>query len=95
MARRNRVTRLVDRFAIDKRDTGVEKRPFVQNNGGTFTFSTGTEGIRFSLSDSDLLDLMTNRKPWRRIILEENPPQEEKESPPRRKKTLAKANKSV
>jgi hypothetical protein len=47
--------------------------------------STGTEGIKFSLSDSDLVDLITNRGKGR-IILEENPGAEEPDSTPKRKR---------
>jgi len=72
MARASRTTRLVDRFLINKEDERQCQQPFVQNNGNTFTFSTGTEGIEFSLSDSDLLDLVTNRRK-RRIVFESQP----------------------
>jgi hypothetical protein len=73
MARRQRVTRLVGRFKITRGESGQEQRPFVQNNGGTFSFSTGSEGIQFSLSDTDLLDLI--RRFWR-VILEDEAPAE-------------------
>ena len=86
MAARRRVTRLVRRFPIDRGDNRVEHRPFVQNNGGTFTFSTGNEGIIFSLSDSDLVDLLTRRGRRLRIILEEDPPPEPAPTPPKRKR---------
>jgi hypothetical protein len=85
MARRARKTKLVDRFTVTPGDNRQEQRPFIQNNGGTFSVSTGTEGIIFSLSDSDLLDLITNRS-RRRIILEETPPATEPEGTPKRKR---------
>jgi hypothetical protein len=85
MGRRPRVTKLVRRFTIVKGASGQEQRPFVQNNGGTFSFSTGTEGIIFSLSDSDLLDLITHRK-RQRINLEEAPTPEPAVSRPKRKR---------
>ena len=85
MARRPRKTKLVARFTIAPGDPRQVQRPFLQNNGGTFSFSTGTEGIQFSLSDSDLLDLITHRTN-RRIILEEDPPPEEPVGKPKRKR---------
>lgn len=72
MAQKARVTKLVSRFQIKKGDPRVVQEPFLQNNGATFTFSTGTEGIIFSLSDSDLLGLIRGKKNWR-IVLSENP----------------------
>ncbi|MBY0460207.1 MAG: hypothetical protein K2V38_23065 [Gemmataceae bacterium] len=89
MARRPRVTKLVGRFTIEPGDMRVEQRPFVQNNGdGTFSFSTGKEGIKFSLSDTELLDLITDRKK-RRIVLEENPEPPAPVSKPKRKQRAA------
>ncbi len=70
MPRKPRVTKLIGRFAIKKGDPRQVQEPFIQNNGTTFTFSTGTEAIEFSLSDSDLLDLIRHKKNWR-IVLEE------------------------
>jgi hypothetical protein len=72
MAKRPRVTKLISRFRIEKGDPGVVQEPFIQNNGTTFSVSTGTEGIIFSLSDSDLLDLIRGKKNWR-ITLSEKP----------------------
>ena len=72
MAKKPRTTKLISRFQIKKGDPGVVQEPFLQNNGTTFTFSTGTEGIIFSLSDSDLLDLIRGKKNWR-IVLSEEP----------------------
>jgi hypothetical protein len=71
MARKPRVTKLISRFQIKKGAPGVVQEPFLQNNGDTFTFSTGTEGIIFSLSDSDLLDLIRGKKHWRIVLSEE------------------------
>ena len=71
MARKARVTRLISRFQIKKGDPVVQE-PFLQNNGDTFSFSTGTEGIIFSLSDSDLLDLIRGKKHWRIVLSEES-----------------------
>jgi hypothetical protein len=71
MAKKPRVTKLVSRFKIKKGALGVVREPFLQNNGTTFTFSTGTEGIIFSLSDSDLLDLIRGKKHWRIVLTEE------------------------
>ena len=85
MAGRTRKTKLIGRFTITKGDNRQEQRPFLQNNGGSFSFSTGTEGIQFSLSDTDLVDLLTNRGK-RRIILEENPPPEQPPLKPKGKR---------
>ena len=71
MAKRQKVTKLVSRFKIKKGEPGVVHEPFIQNNGTTFTFSTGTEGFIFSLSDSDLLDLIRHKKHWRIVLLAE------------------------
>ncbi len=71
LAKKPRATRLVKRFKINKGEPGQVQGPFLQNNGGTFTFSTGTEGIIFSLSDSDLLDLVRGKKNWRIVLAEE------------------------
>ena len=68
MAKSQRITRLIERFAIVKNDKCVVDEPFLQNNGSTFTFSTGTECIIFSLSDSDLLDLIRHKKNWRVVL---------------------------
>ena len=95
MARRPRVTKLVGRFTIVKGDERQCQEPFVQNNGnGTFSFSTGAEGIKFSLSDSDLLDLITDRRK-RRIVLEENPPEEKRPAKPKVAKRTNKPGKSA
>jgi hypothetical protein len=90
MARRPRVTKLLGRFTIAKGDPRQCQEPFVQNNGNsTFSFSTGNEGIKFSLSDTELLDLITDRRK-RRIVLEENPPPPPPAvNKPRRKKRAA------
>ena len=72
MARKPRVTKLLGRFKITKDDPCQVQEPFIQNNGSSFTFSTGTEGIQFSLSDSDLLELIRHKK-FCRIILPEQP----------------------
>jgi hypothetical protein len=71
MAQRPRVTKLISRFKIEKGAPGQVQAPFVQNNGATFTFSTGTEGIVFSLSDSDLLDLIRHKKNWRVVLADD------------------------
>ena len=68
MAKKPRVTRLVKRFKIQKGQPGQVQEPFIQNNGGTFTFSTGTEGIIFSLSYTDLIDLIRGKKNWRIVL---------------------------
>ena len=73
MPRKPRVTKLIARFAIKKGDPRQVQEPFIQNNGATFLFSTGTEAIEFSLSDSDLVDLIRHKKNWR-IVLDEVPP---------------------
>ena len=77
MPRKPRVTKLICRFPIKKGDLRQVQEPFLQNNGPTFTFSTGNEAIEFSLSDSDLLDLIRHKKNWR-IVLEAEAPAEPK-----------------
>ena len=63
------MTKIVQRFAINRSDSRQQQEPFVQRNkDGSFTFSNGTEGIQFVLSEEDVSGLLEG---GRRILLEQ------------------------